>query len=173
VLAYSFTENRQFPAKIHQNSIFHSPDPHISDRIYLMVMYMSFYGFSKKIKISLINSIGVTLQFYQKSSVCGKTDRNSIFDGCDPHIRDCLYLMAAYMSFYWFLKNSKFPSTSIGVSLRFYQKSPVCGKNWLKLHILCSWPPYSWSAILNGLVYEFLETPYFVVVTPIFRIECT
>jgi hypothetical protein len=41
------------------------------------------------------------------------------------------------MSFYGFLKKLKFQSKSIGATLRFYQKSPVWGKNRPKLHI--SW----------------------------------
>jgi hypothetical protein len=45
VLAYGFTENRQFVAKTDQNSIFLYPNPHILDRLYIMVMYISFYGF--------------------------------------------------------------------------------------------------------------------------------
>jgi hypothetical protein len=46
-LAYGFSENRQFAAKTDRNSIFLSRDPHISDRLYIMVLYMSFSEFSK------------------------------------------------------------------------------------------------------------------------------
>jgi hypothetical protein len=82
-----------------------------------------------------------------------KTNRNSIYD---PHITDRLYLMILYMSFFRFPKNVIFCSKYIGVSLRFYRKSPVCDQNWPKLHISWSLPPYSRSVILNGHVYEFL-----------------
>jgi hypothetical protein len=45
LLAYGFTVNRQLPAKTDRNSVFHSRDPHIPDWLYIMVPYMSFYGF--------------------------------------------------------------------------------------------------------------------------------
>jgi hypothetical protein len=64
VLAYGFTENGQLPAKTDRNSVFHGPNPHILDRIYLMVSYMSFYGFSKNSNFRS-KSIGVSLQFYR------------------------------------------------------------------------------------------------------------
>jgi hypothetical protein len=54
-----------------------------------------------------------------------KTDQNSIFPGCDPHIKDQQYIMALHLS----LKNSNFRAESIRVSLRFYQKSQLCSKN--------------------------------------------
>jgi hypothetical protein len=59
--------------------------------------------------------------------------------------------------FFWFWKFSIFCSKSIGVCLRFFRKSQVWGKNWTKLCISCSWPPYSRSIVHNGLVYEFLQ----------------
>jgi hypothetical protein len=46
VLAYGFRENRQFAKKTEWNSLFFGPDPHILDRLYVMVLYMSFYEFS-------------------------------------------------------------------------------------------------------------------------------
>jgi hypothetical protein len=45
VLAYGFTENHQFMAKTDRNSVFLGRDPHILDRLYIMISYMSFYGF--------------------------------------------------------------------------------------------------------------------------------
>jgi hypothetical protein len=61
------------------------------------------------------------------------------------------------MSFYRFWKNSNFHSKSVGVSLRFYRKSTVWGKNWSKLSISWLWPPYCQSVIHNGPIYEFLQ----------------
>jgi hypothetical protein len=129
-----------------------------------------------------------------------KTVQNSVFLGRDPHIADRLYITAPYMSFDQFWKNSNFHSKSVGVSLRFCRKSLVWGKNWPKLSISWSWPPYYGLDIHNCPVYEFLwvlkklkfcsisigeptdilkidsfgqkltETRYFLVVTPILRI---
>jgi hypothetical protein len=130
-----------------------------------------------------------------------KTDRNSIFLGCDPHIPDRLYIMVLYLSFHGF---SNFRSKSVCVSLQFYRKSSVCSKNWPKLRVSWVWPPYSGSVIHNSLVFEFwrgfkifkfslkirwcwptvlpkityleqklTETMYFLVMTPIFRIGYT
>jgi hypothetical protein len=115
VLAYGFTENRQFATKTNWNSIFLHPDPHILDRLYIMVPYMSSYGF-------------------------------------------------------W--KISKFPSKSIGVSLRFYQKSPICNKNRQKLCISWSLPSYCGSVIYNGLVYELLQVLKIKILLKYFTKNC-
>jgi hypothetical protein len=69
-----------------------------------------------------------------------KSDWNSIFLGRDPHIIDQLSITVPYMNFYGFWKSSNFRSKCIGVSLRFYRKSPVWDKNWSKLRISWSWP---------------------------------
>jgi hypothetical protein len=44
-LAYGSSENGQFGAKIDRNSVFLGRDPHIADQLYIMVLYMNFYGF--------------------------------------------------------------------------------------------------------------------------------
>jgi hypothetical protein len=53
VLAYGFSENYKFTEKTDRNSVFIGREPHILDRLHIMVTYISFYGFLKKIKISL------------------------------------------------------------------------------------------------------------------------
>jgi hypothetical protein len=45
VLAYGFNKNHQIAVKHDQNSVFPGRDPHILDRLYIMVLVMSFYGF--------------------------------------------------------------------------------------------------------------------------------
>jgi hypothetical protein len=57
VLANDFTGNR--------NTVFLGRDPDTADQLYIIVSYMSFYGFSK---ISNFRSkyISVSLRFYQK-----------------------------------------------------------------------------------------------------------
>jgi len=45
VLAFGFTEKRQFVAKTDRNSVFLGRDIHIPDRLYIMVLYINFYGF--------------------------------------------------------------------------------------------------------------------------------
>ncbi len=45
VLTFDFTEKCQFVKKTDQNSVFFYRDPHISDRLYLMVPYMGFCEF--------------------------------------------------------------------------------------------------------------------------------
>ncbi len=44
-VAYGFTENRQFGAKTHRNSVFLGRYPHIADRLSIAVSYKNFYGF--------------------------------------------------------------------------------------------------------------------------------
>jgi hypothetical protein len=45
VLAYGFTENCQFGAKIDRNSVFLGRDPRIANRLSIMVPYFYFYRF--------------------------------------------------------------------------------------------------------------------------------
>jgi hypothetical protein len=49
VFAFDFTKKHQFLTKTDLNFVFLDSDAHIPDRLYIMVMYISFYGF-KKIK---------------------------------------------------------------------------------------------------------------------------
>jgi hypothetical protein len=155
VLAYGFTENGQFGAKTDQNSIFLGRDPRIANRLSIKVSYFNFYGFWK-ISHFCSKSKGVSLQFYQKLPVWGKTDRNSVFLGRDPHNANRLSIKVSYFNFYWFWKISHFCPKSMGVSLRFYRKLPVLGKNWSKLRISWSWPPYCESVMYNVPVFQFL-----------------
>jgi hypothetical protein len=58
-----------------------------------------------------------------------KIDQNSIFLGREAHIPEWVYIMVLYINFYEFLKNSNFGSKSKDVSLQFYRKTAVFGKN--------------------------------------------
>jgi hypothetical protein len=155
VLDYDFTKNSQFAAKTDRNSVFLWRDPHILDREYLMVPYMSFYRFLKNSNFHS-KYVGVSINYTENRQFRAKTNRNSVFLGCDSHIIDWLYITIPYMNFYRFWKNSIFRSKSIGVSLRFYRKSLVWGINWPKLSISWSQSPYCGSVIDNGPVYVFL-----------------
>jgi hypothetical protein len=122
MFAYDFNVNRQFATKTDRNFIFLDRDLHILYRLYIMVPYMGFYWFSK---FSLkIHAYGFT----ENRQFAAKTDQNSEFLGRDPNIPNRLYIMVSYMSFYEFSKFSNFRLKFISVSLRFYRKSPVCGK---------------------------------------------
>jgi hypothetical protein len=101
--------------------------------------------------------MGVSLWVYRKLPVWGKTDWNSVFPGRDPRIANRLPITVPYFIFYGFWKISHFCSKSMGVSLRFYRKLPVWGKNWSKLRISQAWPPYCESVIYNGPVFQFLR----------------
>jgi hypothetical protein len=70
-VAYDFTENRQFGAKIDRNSVFHGRDPYITNRLYITVPYMSFYRFWENLNFRS-KSISVSLRYYQKSPVWGQ-----------------------------------------------------------------------------------------------------
>jgi hypothetical protein len=71
-----------------------------------------------------------------------KTDRKSVFNGCEAHILDRLYIMFLYISYSGFFKKFNFGSTSKGVILQFYRK--------------------------RQFVVKMTETQYFLVVKPIF-----
>jgi hypothetical protein len=146
MLAYGFTENRQFGAKTDQNSIFLGRDPHILKQLYIMVLHMSFYGFWN-FSIFCSKSIGVSLQFYRKSLVWVKNWTNSIFRDHDNHIMDQLYITVPYMNFYVFWQNPNLRSQSIGVPT-------VLEK-------------------ITSLGHKLTETQYFLVVNPILQIGCT
>jgi hypothetical protein len=45
VLAFGSTEKLQFVAKTDGNSVFLGREAHIPDRLYIMVLYIGFYGF--------------------------------------------------------------------------------------------------------------------------------
>jgi hypothetical protein len=101
-----------------------------------------------------------------------KIDWNYIFLGHDPHIMDCLYITVPYMSFYGFQKNLNFHSKSIRVSLRFYWNRDFGGKNWSKLYISWSWPPYNGSVMVPYMYFYifwkfqiFAQNPYYGSVT--------
>jgi hypothetical protein len=155
VLAYGLTKNCQFGGKTDRNSIFLGHDPRIANRLSIMVPYFNFYGFWK-FSHFCSKSKCVSLRFYRNCQFGAKTNRNSVFLGRDPRIANRLSITVPYFNFYGFWKFSHFCSKSMGVSLRFDQKLPVRGKNWSKLRIYFSWPPYCESVIYNGPVFQFL-----------------
>jgi hypothetical protein len=63
LLAYCFTEIRQFEVKTDHNSLFLGRHAHIMDRLYIIVMYMSFYGY-RKYSNFCSKYVGVILWFY-------------------------------------------------------------------------------------------------------------
>jgi hypothetical protein len=155
VLAYGSTKNCQFGEKTDRNSVFLGRDPRIVNRWSITVPYIHFYGFWK-ISHFCSKSKGVAYDYTENCQFRVKTDQNSIFLGRDPRIVNRLSIMVPYFNFYGFWKNSHFCSKSKCFSLRFYRKLPVWGKNWSKLHISGSWPPYCESVIYNGPVFQFL-----------------
>jgi hypothetical protein len=54
---------------------------------------------------------------------------HAVFLGCKIHISDRLYIMVMYIGFYVFFKILNFSSKSERVSIQFYRKMPVYGKN--------------------------------------------
>jgi hypothetical protein len=93
--------------------------------------------------------------FTKNSQFSTKTDRNSVFLGRDPRIANRLSITVPYFNFYGFWKFSHFCSKSNGVSLWFYRKFLVRGKNWSKLHISWLWPPYCESVIYKIPYFNF------------------
>jgi hypothetical protein len=154
VLAYGFTKNSHFRAKTDRNSVFLGRDTRIANRLSITVPYIYFYRFWK-FSHFCSKSKGVSLRFYRNCQFGAKTDWNSVFLGRDPCIANRLSITVPYFNFCGFWKFSHFCSKSNGVSLRFYRKFPVRGKNWSKLRIYWSWPPYWQSVIYSGPVFLF------------------
>jgi hypothetical protein len=145
--------------------------------------------------------MGVSLRFDQKLPVRGKNwSKLCISRSWPPYCESIIYNGPVFQ-FLRVWKFSHFCSKSKCVSQRFYRKLPVRGRNWPKLRISWSWPPYCESVIYNGPIFQFsrvlkiltflleiqkcyltvcpkiassgqklIETPYFVVMTPVLRI---
>jgi hypothetical protein len=92
-----------FKKKIGQNSIFLAHEAHILDQLYIIVPYISFYGFKKKSNLAQNPNL-LAFGFTEQCRFVVKTDRNSIFLSRDPHITDRLYIIVMYISFYGFKK---------------------------------------------------------------------
>jgi hypothetical protein len=102
-----FHRNHQFGGKnILKLHISWSWSPYSELVIHSSPVYENFYvlkkwNFSSK-------STDVILQFYRKSPVWAKIDRNSVFLGRDQHIMYRLYITVPYLIFYGFWKKIKF-----------------------------------------------------------------
>jgi hypothetical protein len=155
VLEYGSTENCQFGEKTNRNSIFLGHDPRIVNRLSIRSCISIFTG-SEKFHIFARNPNVLAYSFTENCQFGAKSDQNSIFLIHDPRIANLLSIADPYFNFHRFWKFSHFCSKSMGVSLRFHQNLPAWGKNWLKLCISWSWPPYCKSVIYNGPVFQFL-----------------
>jgi hypothetical protein len=111
----------------------------------------------EKFHIFAPNPWVLAYSFTQNCQFGAKTDWNSVFLSRDPRIANGLSIAVPYFNFYLFWQIAHFRSKSMGVSLRFYRNLPVWDKNWSKLRISWSWPPYGESVICNGPVFQFLR----------------
>jgi hypothetical protein len=153
VLAFSFIKKHQFAIKTNRNSLFLGRETHILDQLYIIVLYISFYEFKK---IKFWHKIRrCWLRFYQKRQFVIKTDWNSLILGHKAHVRNQVYIIFMYISFYEFWKFSNFGLKSKGVSFGSYRKALVCDKNWQKLYIYWPWSINFESVIHNGYIYKF------------------
>jgi hypothetical protein len=120
-----------------------------------MVSCMRFYRFLKNSNFRS-TSLGVSLRFYQKFPLCGEDKPKLCISMLWPPYSSSVVAIGPVYEILWVLKKIKFRSKSIGVSLRFYRKFPVCGENVPKLCISWLWLSYSRSVVPNGYVYEIL-----------------
>jgi hypothetical protein len=141
--------------KLTETQYFLVVTPYCASVIHNGLVY-EFLRVLKKLKF-LLKSIGLSLGFSEHRQFGAKTDTDSLFLVRNPHIADRIYITVSYLSFYRFWKNSNFHSKSVGVSLRFYGKSPFRGKNCPKLSISWSLSSYCGLIIHNSLVCEFLQ----------------
>jgi hypothetical protein len=155
VLAYGSTENCQFGVKTNRNSIFLGHDPRTVNRLSITSRISIFTDF-EKFHIFARNPNVLAYSFTENCQFGAKSDQDSVFLSYDPRIANLLSITVPYFNFHGFWKFSHFCSKSVGVSLRFHQKFTVQGKNWPKLRISWSWPPYCESVIYNGPVFQFL-----------------
>jgi uncharacterized protein YpiB (UPF0302 family) len=71
VLTFSFTVNHKFVTKTDSNSVFHDHEAHISNQLYIIVLYINFMNFKKNLNFGL-KSKGARLRFSRKRPVCDK-----------------------------------------------------------------------------------------------------
>jgi hypothetical protein len=71
MLDYSFTEKRRFVPKTGRSSVFLYHESHIPDQLYIIVVYIGFYGFLKNLNFGSKYK-GVSLRFYPKIPVRAK-----------------------------------------------------------------------------------------------------
>jgi hypothetical protein len=143
VLAYRFTENCQFGAKTDRNSIFLGRDPRIANWLSIMVPYFNFTGF-EKIHIFARNPWVLAYGFTENCQFGAKTDRNYVFLGRDPHIANRLSIMVPYFNF---MGSEKF---------HIFARNLKCYATVLPK--------------IASLGQKLIQTPYFLVVTPVLRI---
>jgi hypothetical protein len=144
VLAYGFTENCQFGAKTDRNSVFLAQDPLIVNRLSVMVPYFNFYGFWKTSHFCS-KSKGVSLRFYQKLPVWGKTWPKLRISWSWPPYCELVTYNGPVFQFLRVLKN-----------FTFLLKMQRCQPTVLPK--------------IASLGQKLTETPYFWVVTPVLRI---
>jgi hypothetical protein len=157
VLGCGFTENRKFGAKTDWNSIFLGQDPCIAKRLSITVPYLNFYGFWK---ISHFRSkfIGVSLRFYRKLPDWGKNrSKLCISWSRPPYSESVIYNAPEFQFLLVFEKFHVFARNPKVLAYGFTIKCQFGFKNWSKLRISGSWPPYCESVIYNGPVFLFLR----------------
>jgi hypothetical protein len=101
VLAYGFTENCQFGAKIDRNSVFLGRDPRIANRLSITVPSMNLYVF-KKIHIFGQNLTVLAYGITENSQFGAKTDQNSAFHGREPPYCESVIYNGPVFQFLWF-----------------------------------------------------------------------
>jgi hypothetical protein len=123
-----FYRKWQFAVKTDRNFIFLCHKIQILDRLHIMVWYICFYGFQKNSNFSS-KFKGLAINLSKKHRFAAKTDWNSVFYGRKAQILDRLHIMVSFIGFYRFSKFSNFGSKCKWVSLQFYRKTPVYGRN--------------------------------------------
>jgi hypothetical protein len=151
VLADGSTKNGQFRAKTDRNWVFLGRDPHIADRLYIIVPYMSFYGFWKNSNFRS-KFIGVTLRFCRNSPVWAENwPKLSICWSWTPYCGSVIHNGHVYV-FLHILKNHKFLVKIHKLADGFTENHPFVPKtDWNTVFLGCD------SHILDRL---YITVPY-------------
>jgi hypothetical protein len=96
VLAFGFTEKHHFMVKTDRNSVFLGREPHISDRLHIIALYIIFYGFEKKMAQ---NPKELAFGFTEKCLFVMKIGQKFIFYPCESHILSWLVVSVLYINF--------------------------------------------------------------------------
>jgi hypothetical protein len=142
-------------AKIEWNFVSIGREAHILDWLYIMGIYKFFKDF-QNFQILTKKSKRFGLRFYRKMLVYGKNRRKlCISQSWSLYYRSII--LNSHVHKFLRIKKIQILAQNLKVfRLRFYAKSQVHGKNWLKLRISWPWSPYSESIIHNSLTHNFL-----------------
>jgi hypothetical protein len=141
-------------AKTDRNFKFLDREAHILYQLYIMVMYIKFYGFYKILNFnSKFNGVG--LRFYRKMSVCGKTWPKFHISWLWGVYSESVIHNGLVYKFLGF-KKIQISAQNIKVLAFDFTENGILQQKLIETMYFLPWLTYSGSIIHNDHVYMFL-----------------